>query len=411
VIDLSINAESTYDCTGCAVCKVICPINDCISIDLDSDGYYIAKSNIETCINCNKCQSVCFKFQDKFDLEYGTPLEVYIATNNNSSIHYNSSSGGIATALLSTAIELGYTVIGAEFNYQKLKVEHVHINNIDDLNRIRGSKYLPSYTFDAFSTIEKNKKYAIVGTPCQIGGLKKFMLNKKGYEDLLLIDFRCFGHPGYNLFDKYHTYINNTVNSSGIKNINMRSKIKNWHMWGINIIFNDGTTYFKDKFKDLFAISFRTGQTVHDVCLTCDLYKNNTHADIRLEDAWAFVTQQEGDILKKGLSQIGIFSQKGLEFFNSTKKNLTFEKVDFNYENATWTKVEKDHEFMEGLRKNDEKLESIIRRYWLNHPKKLGIWYVKYFWSSNLYKHIKLFIPKPLKKILLSHFIKNNLKS
>lgn len=396
--DLSINAPSTFECTGCSICKVVCPVDECISIDLNEDGYLIAYSDKETCINCNQCQQVCYKFQDVHNIEYKTPLEVYTATNRDKEIQYQSSSGGIATALFSAGIDLGYTIVGAMFNTTINRVEHIFIDKQEDLYKIRGSKYLPSFTYDTFSQLKKHTKYIVVGTPCQIGGLAKMRSAKKGYDDILLVDFRCFGHPGYTLFDKYYKHLQEDINSSGIKTINMRSKNVNWHQWGVSIVFNDGKKYFKNKFNDLFASAFITGETVHDVCLTCDIYKNATHADIRVEDAWAFVQNQPQETLKNGLSQIGVFSQKGQKLFEKVKENINYKPVEFDYSQGEWMKVKRDPEFMENLKKSDLKLNEILELFWKKHPykKRTHVW--QWLNTLNIYKKYLRYLPKPLKE-------------
>jgi coenzyme F420-reducing hydrogenase beta subunit len=396
--DLSINAPCSFECTGCSVCKVVCPVEGCIDISLDSDGYLFAESNPETCINCNRCQEVCFKFQDKFDLEFSNPLDVYIGTNVDQEIHYHSSSGGITTALLESAIDLGYIVIGAEFDTNTNRVHHVFIEKKEDLHRIRGSKYLPSITFDAFEKIDKNKKYVVVGTPCQIGGLAKMKKQNKGFDDLLLIDFRCFGHPGYNLFDKYLDFLQTEVNNSGIRHINMRSKEINWHRWGVSLEFNDGEKYYNSKFKDPFGAAFITGQSVHDVCLNCDEYKNNTHADIRVEDAWAFVGGQTGDKLKNGLSQIGIFSKKGSELFRYAQKKMEIQKVDFDYSLGEWMKVQREKTFMNDLQDKELSLKEVLERFWEANPykKRTHVW--QWLNTHKIYTEYLRHLPKPLKE-------------
>lgn len=399
--DLSINAPSSFECTGCSVCKVVCPIEDCISIDLDLDGYLIAESNPETCINCNRCQQVCFKFQDQFPLEFETPLEVYVGTNLDKDVQYHSSSGGVTTALLEAAIDLGYIVVGAEFDTTKNRVQHVFIEDKNELIRIRGSKYLPSTTFDVFDQIKKHTKYLVVGTPCQIGGLAKMKKQNKGYEQVVLLDFRCFGHPGYTLFDKYVEYLQNNINNTGLKHINMRSKEINWHRWGISLEFNDGEKYYKSKFRDPFGAAFITGQSVHDVCLTCDVYKNETHADIRVEDAWAFVTEQSGDKLKNGLSQVGIFSEIGADIFEHAKKRIESEKVSFDYASGVWMHVDRDETFMNDLRDETLTLVEVLDKFWEANPYKKRTHAWQWLNTHKVYTEYLRHLPKPIKEKLI----------
>ncbi len=400
--DKSINAQSTFECCGCSVCKLACPIEECISLPLNLDGYIEAIANEETCINCGACQKVCYKYQDVFAHPFGENEATYTAIHKDDTIRFHSSSGGVGSALCSAALELGYVVVGAEFDFTSQKVRHVFIEKEGDISRIRGSKYLPSFTYEAFEKIEKNKKYLVIATPCQIGGLRKYFGDSAAWGDVLLVDFRCFGHPGYNLFARYSEHLKNDVNPSGIKKINMRSKAINWHQWGVAVEFADGKKYFKDKFDDLFAAGFRTGQAVHDVCLSCDMYKNATHADIRIEDAWAFVEAQSGDRRKNGLSQVGIFSEKGERFFEAAKKYLECEKVAFDYASAHFTKVKREPFFMESLRDSGKKLDEILALYWAKHPDRKRTWVWQYLTTQRYYKDYIRHFPKPLKEGFIS---------
>lgn len=76
-------------------------------------------------------------------------------------------------------------------------VHHISAKNEEELNRLRGSKYLQSRTENTFIEVrEKLNKNQIVlysGTACQIAGLKQFL--GKEYENLVLVDVLCHGVP------------------------------------------------------------------------------------------------------------------------------------------------------------------------------------------------------------------------
>ncbi|MDQ9828112.1 Coenzyme F420 hydrogenase/dehydrogenase, beta subunit C-terminal domain, partial [Acinetobacter baumannii] len=51
--------------------------------------------------------------------------------------------------------------------------------------------------------MDKNGKYAIFGTPCQIFGLDKYLKCRKRREQFVLIDIYCHGCPSMNVWSKY----------------------------------------------------------------------------------------------------------------------------------------------------------------------------------------------------------------
>ena len=46
------------DCMGCHGCANICPKN-CISMEIDKEGFLYPKVDYELCINCNQCIEAC----------------------------------------------------------------------------------------------------------------------------------------------------------------------------------------------------------------------------------------------------------------------------------------------------------------------------------------------------------------
>lgn len=62
-------------------------------------------------------------------------------------------SGGVFTLLASLVIEKGGIVYGASFNNENT-VEHIEIDKVNDLNKLRGSKYVQSKIGNTYSKIK-----------------------------------------------------------------------------------------------------------------------------------------------------------------------------------------------------------------------------------------------------------------
>ena len=291
------------------VCAAVCP-ESCIAISLDQDGYPVATADDAACAQCGQCGNVCFKFQHFTRSPH--PLKSYVGFNKTESIRMMSSSGGIGTALAQKALESGYAVVGAELNLKNRRVEHVILNDVNELHRIRGSKYFPSHTKEAFAALKNMCKAVIFGTPCQISGLRRAYPDK----DFLYVDLKCFGPMGCAGLEKYLKFLDE-FNASGIKSINFRGKDVSWKMWGPHVEFNDGRVYSKTYFNDPFGRIFNIFYGVHQVCLSCDHFKNTSDADIRMEDAWKKMEIVTPESWKKGLSQITVYTERGFLFLSS----------------------------------------------------------------------------------------------
>lgn len=326
-------------------------------MELDRDGYFEAVVK-DGCIHCGQCIKVCRKYQNENELGGRFAQNVYVGYHRDDRIRKVSSSGGIATAIAKWAIENEYVVMGAAMNPNGV-VEHIVISDISKIEKICGSKYVPSYTVGAFSKILNYEKVLVFGTPCQIQAIRRAYPN---HQNLILIDFKCFGPAGYNLFNKYMDY-QKEEHKSNITWINMRSKRRDWLNWGIEIKFQSGKTYFKQKQFDLFGKCFSTYGAVRKDCLECLDLKAKSFGDIRLEDAWSYMDYGKRNDFKMGLSQISTFNEKGERIVKALGNWIQVEAVKNR-------KVEykiSSHSFKENLikllRDENKDLKSIIKEY------------------------------------------------
>jgi len=405
ILDKSINVKSDHSCVGCGVCQAVCPAG-AISLGLDKDGFYKAHVDESKCMNCGRCQEVCSKFPEKFPPPREIPKKSYVGYYRTEEIRWPSSSGGFATALAETAIENGYRVIGAELDYKTFKLEHVVIDKKENLSRIRGSKYFQSRFQDILSRINKNGKYVVIGTPCQIGALRKVITGKKEYEDVILVDLYCAGVLGRNAVDKFVDYMKE-INKSGIKIMNMRDKTSSWLLWGMKVIFKDGKQYYRNKYVDPLLYVFRTRQALQDACLECDTYKNGSYADLRLRDAWGFDPKKINEDFKKGLSQVLVYTDKGEELFSKAKNKIFCREVEFLAVKDFGYPRKRNYQLLELLRTNSG-LVSIVNIY----KRSLSIrdkfrHKLSYFCATDFYisffkrfEKVLLALPKPVKKFL-----------
>ena len=89
--------------------------------------------------------------------------------------------------------------------YQVSIEDFANINDIDDIEGFRGSKYIQSKTGKIYRQIkeilENKTPVLFAGTPCQIAGLKSYL--GEDIENLYLIDLVCHGVSNSRVYEKY----------------------------------------------------------------------------------------------------------------------------------------------------------------------------------------------------------------
>ena len=135
-------------------------------------------------------------------------------------------SGGIAATLARKFVSEGGIAVGAVMS--NFYVHHTIIDNLQDLPKLQGSKYVQSDMADCFirtkKLLQEDKKIIFFGTPCQIAGLKNFLC--KDYENLCCVDLICHGVPSPKVLRRYidemkQTYptASSLINGYGIRMI------------------------------------------------------------------------------------------------------------------------------------------------------------------------------------------------
>lgn len=308
-------------CTGCGTCYKVCP-KQSIEIVRSHEGYYEPIVD-DTCVKCGLCKKVCYKFMNEKVEPSIYDSKGYLMYSLNEETRRKASSGGIGQELTEYAIDKGYTIVGVTYDYENENAKHIVIDNIDELDRIVGSKYIPSYTSEALEKMNKNGRYMFIGTPCQIYGIRKLVSLKK-FKDVILVDFFCHGTPSLNLWDKYLELIKEENNFYNIEKVEFRDKRIDWHNFSMTLKDNTGKEYSKNFRNDKFMNCFLENVDLNSPCHDCKLRFNKINSDIRLGDFWG--EKCIGD--KKGTSIVLTNTNIGEEIINSLV-NVHCEKVTF----------------------------------------------------------------------------------
>jgi coenzyme F420-reducing hydrogenase beta subunit len=253
---------------------------------------------------------------------------VYAAWSKNPDTVMTCSSGGVAYELASYFYDKGYKICGVIFDAPNDNCQHIIARTREDLGAIKTSKYLQSYTVEAFSQFKKGEKYLVFGAPCQIYGLRKWLQLKKWEDNFILVDFFCFGIPSFNLWLKYKSYIIRKYQlANHWENVNFRYKNREakWHKNAILLHDSYGRKYFQIANNDLFFYFFGSGSCLNEACYKCQLRDNYCDSDIRVADFWG----EKYESNDEGVSMVIINTLRGEKIWDDIQNLLNTERCNF----------------------------------------------------------------------------------
>ena len=280
-----INIKDKSKCCGCSACMNKCP-KDAITMVEDEYGFKYPQVDMEKCINCGLCEKVC-PYNNEYDKKQVFEKSIaYGGWNTDENIRAISTSGGVFTSIAKYIIEKNGVVCGAIYD-KELNVVHDIVDNLDDLKKMNGSKYVQSDMKDNFRKIkEKLEKGVYVlfsGTPCQVSGLNSFL--GKEYDNLYTCDIVCHGVPSPKVFEKYKKELEKE-NNSKLVNLNFRDKVSGWQGYSLSTKFDNNKSFSINAQKTSYMKAFLSDIDLRESCPTCKFAKLPRYADFTLGDFW-----------------------------------------------------------------------------------------------------------------------------
>lgn len=313
-------------CSGCFACQAACP-KKCIDLKQDDNGFYYPMIDRANCIDCRACEKTCpilntVNTKDELRKNYGV-------INNDPSIRKASSSGGIFTLIATYVINNGGVVFGASMSEDCYSVEHIKIDKLEDLSKLRTSKYVQSKIGKCFTEVKEYLESGVTilftGTPCQIGGLKAYL--NKDYPNLITQDIVCHGTPSLAIWKSYVKQKEDEYQSKVIS-VNFRYKSPNKATYSLRMEFENDQVYCSDRHTDLYLRGFLSNLFLKPACYECRFKGVDREADITLADFWGVANYAPNLNKDFGVSLVTLHTQKGISIFNKIKNNTEFIEVD-----------------------------------------------------------------------------------
>lgn len=309
-------SKNKTECCACSACVHACP-QTCISMVEDVEGFAYPVVDTSNCINCHLCEKVCPV--EHPDNSSDINPDTYAVLLKDVVQRKKSSSGGAFYAIASFVLKNQGIVVGATMDEQH-QVHHIAVETMDELYRLRGSKYVQSNLENVFLTVKKalqdDRWCYFVGTGCQVAGLKAFLRNNN--SKLITSDLVCHGVPSQKLFDKHISYLEEKYHDKVIN-----YQFRNNESWGVCEIcdFANRKQVMNPSYQlSPYLFSFMYAMTYRYSCYDCKFAKIPRQGDITLADYWGvkeFFPQVD---VRHGVSLVLVNTETGKLVWNQVKE-------------------------------------------------------------------------------------------
>lgn len=372
-------------CSGCGACQQACPF-DALSMQPDEEGFIFPVKDLNKCTECGLCDRICpfpnpnYSLNPKPDL-----IAAFVKDDEQRQL---STSGGLFYLIAKYIIENNGIVFGASIE-SNMQVVHKGVESLDELNMLRGSKYVQSATNNCFKEVQNSLKNGRLvyysGCGCQIAGLKAFL--RKEYQNLITSDLICHGVPNQELFFKHIHFLERELKGKVIK-----YKFRDTETWYKNEFteVETGNGIITQKVVNIFSpylFAFERGIILRYSCYNCPYSVLPRQGDITLGDFWGIEKYCPDLDPNMGVSMISLNTDKGANIWNQIKHATDYHSVPLNIG------IENNHNFsmhtqMPPIRKEIFKLieqegyDKVARTLFTPSIKEKTIYYLKFLIKS-----------------------------
>lgn len=311
-------------CAGCSACAAICPKN-AITMAEDAEGFRIPRVDKTLCVECGLCVDRCPQLAEKAKNNH--PQTGYAAKLRNRESLLKSASGGVFYGAAKQILDRGGVVYGAAMG-DDLTVSHLRVTEEDQLQKLRGSKYVQSHMNDTLRRVRRDlregKTVLFSGTPCQVAGLKAYL--GKEYENLYTVDLICHGVPSQKLWKKSIARDEQKMNSP-MTAYEFRNKEKRGWDTNYKKTFRNGRKSYGTGKTDVFYKAFLKGEIYRESCYTCPYASMDRPGDLTVGDFWGIDKELPGFEAMDGASAVLVNSPKGEALYSALTDTLVSQPV------------------------------------------------------------------------------------
>ena len=322
------NTRELNLCTSCEICSAVCPTN-AILMEY-KHGQFLPIIDKEKCTNCGLCFELCpgidlqhIKLKNNhFSVGelFGSYLDIYTAYSKNPKIRENATSGGLITNLIVELIQNKEYDVAFVLDFDTFDGKSARLkatNNVKEIIRCSKSKYIPASAYNVILALAKrdNRRYIIVGTPCQISGIKKFIKKFNiSEENILFLGLFCDKTLNFNILRYFEDKYGNSIEK--LTKFDFRNKEKCGWPGDSKLYFDSGKNLVvsrkvRMKLKKYFQLNR---------CLFC-LDKLNILSDISFGDCYI---KDKSNL--NGESSVIIRTKKGKDIFDKYSYLFTLEE-------------------------------------------------------------------------------------
>ena len=356
------------ECCGCGACAAVCS-NGAIDMRKDEEGFLYPVVADDKCVECGACVSICRAGAGK--IKASDNVSAFAAYCIDESIRKSSSSGGIFSILAEEVLRHGGVVYGAAFD-ERFSVKHIAVDNVSELPRLRGSKYVQSDIGDCFADVKRNvlagRQVLFSGTPCETAGMLNYLGDR--HENLLTVDLVCHGVPSPAVWDAYVREICGAKDYADIKRISFRDKTISWREYSVLFVFKDNTEHRRAMKDDPYMQGFLRDLYLRPSCHACRFKGDNRTSDITLADFWGIEKVMPEMYDGRGTSLILTNTKKGLKFLARIKDKMRIADADvseaLSHNEAALASVEANlnrEEFFRAFIKENSSPQTLVERY------------------------------------------------
>ena len=323
-----IDIKDKRDCCGCNACGDVCA-HKAIKFVVDNEGFWYPEVDKDLCTDCGLCEKVCPMLHLDVAKSFGQrEPKVYGGYHKNIAIRFDSTSGGVFSALANAMYKQGGYVSGAIFNGD-WSVSNYISNNKKDLSSLRSSKYVESNAEGLYKEIKhllrNGEKVLACGSPCQMAALRTFL--GKDYENLIIVDFLC---RATNSPKAYRKYLDMLEEQFGGKIVYIKAKNKDhgWRSLARKVVFDNGKVYYGEGHDDHYRRGYHWNYFERPCCYECKFKGLPRIADITMADFWGIEQLDKSLDGNLGTSMILVNTDKGQRYFDMIKSKMEIKEFD-----------------------------------------------------------------------------------